>query len=186
MDNKKFKAGLIALVGLPNAGKSTLLNEIIGEKIAIVSPRPQTTRNTIYGIKTTDDYQAIFVDTPGFHSAKTRLNRAIVQQATDSLSIVDVICVLIEAGSKIGNDFIRLLDIIKDTKQPKMLLITKVDKAKREDVYKFYMTHLKLNKQDNKKRRSAIEKLRLLPTLKAKKEFLRNYTATQIQNYKGV
>lgn len=136
MDNKKFKAGLVALVGLPNAGKSTLLNEIIGEKIAIVSPRPQTTRNTIYGIKTTDDYQAIFVDTPGFHSAKTRLNRAIVQQATDSLSIVDVICVLIEAGSKIGNDFIRLLDIIKDTKQPKMLLITKVDKAKREDVYK--------------------------------------------------
>ncbi len=135
-NDKSFKAGLIALVGLPNAGKSTLLNTIIGEKIAIVSPRPQTTRNTIYGIKTTDDYQAIFVDTPGFHSAKTRLNRAIVQQATDSLSIVDVICVLIEADSKIGSDFKRLIDIIKDAKQPKMLLITKVDKAKKEDVYK--------------------------------------------------
>lgn len=136
MQDKIFRAGLIALAGLPNAGKSTLLNELIGEKIAIVSPRPQTTRNTIYGIKTTDDYQAIFVDTPGFHSAKTRLNRAIVQQATDSLSIVDVICVLVEAGTKIGNDFQRLIDIVKNAKQTKMLLITKVDKAKKEDVYK--------------------------------------------------
>lgn len=72
-ENKPFHAGLIALAGLPNAGKSTLLNTIIGEKIAIVSHTPQTTRNAIYGIKTTKEYQAIFVDTPGFHSPKIHL-----------------------------------------------------------------------------------------------------------------
>ena len=133
---KSFRAGLIAFAGLPNAGKSTLLNTIVGEKIAIVSPRPQTTRNTIYGIKTEDEYQAILLDTPGFHSAKTRLNRAIVQQAIDSLSIVDVVCVLAEAGMKIGNDFKRLIEIIKSAEQPKILIITKIDDAKKEDVYK--------------------------------------------------
>ncbi len=135
-DKKDFRAGLVALVGLPNAGKSTLLNAVIGEKIAIVSPRPQTTRNTIYGIKTADYYQAVFVDTPGFHSAKTRLNRALVQQAIDSISIVDVICVLAEAGVKPGNDFARLMEITKAAPQPKMLLITKIDAVKKEAVYK--------------------------------------------------
>ncbi|MBQ3033406.1 MAG: GTPase Era [Deferribacterales bacterium] len=133
---KQFRAGLIAFAGLPNAGKSTLLNALVGEKIAIVSPRPQTTRNTIYGIKTEDDYQAILVDTPGFHSAKTRLNRAIVQQAIDSISIVDVICVLVEAGTKIGNDFKRLMEIVKAAPQPKILLVTKIDSIKKEAVYK--------------------------------------------------
>lgn len=135
-DKKDFRAGLVALVGLPNAGKSTLLNAVIGEKIAIVSPRPQTTRNTIYGIKTSDHYQAVFVDTPGFHSARTRLNRALVQQAIDSISIVDVICVLAEAGVRPGNDFARLMEITEAAPQPKMLLITKIDAVKREAVYK--------------------------------------------------
>ena len=126
-DAKPFHAGLIALAGLPNAGKSTLLNTIIGEKIAIVSRTPQTTRNAIYGIKTTDEYQAIFVDTPGFHSPKNSLNKAIVQQAVDSLSIVDVICLLVEAGGKRGKDFNNLISLIKDAPQEKILIITKID-----------------------------------------------------------
>lgn len=133
---KNFRAGLIAFAGLPNAGKSTLLNAIVGEKIAIVSPRPQTTRNTIYGIKTEDNYQAVLVDTPGFHSARTRLNRAIVQQAIDSISVVDVICVLAEAGMKVGTDFTRLMEIVKSAPQPKILVITKIDGIKKEAVYK--------------------------------------------------
>lgn len=133
---KPFHAGLIALAGLPNAGKSTLLNTIIGEKIAIVSHTPQTTRNAIYGIKTTKEYQAIFVDTPGFHSPKNSLNKAIVQQAIDSLSIVDVICLLVEAGGKRGKDFNNLVSLIKDAPQEKILIITKIDAVPKETVYK--------------------------------------------------
>ncbi len=133
---KPFHAGLIALAGLPNAGKSTLLNTIIGEKIAIVSRTPQTTRNAIYGIKTTKEYQAIFVDTPGFHSPKNSLNKAIVQQAIDSLSIVDVICLLVEAGGKRGKDFNNLIALIKEAPQEKILIITKIDTVPKETVYK--------------------------------------------------
>lgn len=134
--NINFRAGLIALAGLPNAGKSTLLNQIIGEKIAIVSHTPQTTRNAIYGIKTTDSYQAIFVDTPGFHSPRSSLNKAIVQQTIDSLSIVDVICLLVEAGGKRGKDFENLVSLIKDAPQEKILIITKIDTVPKEVVYK--------------------------------------------------
>ncbi len=136
MNNRPFHAGLIALAGLPNAGKSTLLNTIIGEKIAIVSHTPQTTRNAIYGIKTTKEYQAIFIDTPGFHTPKNTLNKAIVQQAVDSLVIVDVICLLVEAGGKRGKNFNNLLALIKDTPQEKILVITKVDAVSKEIVYK--------------------------------------------------
>lgn len=134
--NPEFRAGLIALVGLPNAGKSTLLNAIIGEKIAIVSHTPNTTRNAIYGIKTTKDYQAIFVDTPGFHTPKSTLNKAIVQQAIDSLSIVDVICLLVEAGGKRSKEFEQMLALIKEAPQEKILIVTKVDKVAKEVVYK--------------------------------------------------
>lgn len=135
-ENENFRAGLIALAGLPNAGKSTLLNTILGEKIAIVSRTPQTTRNAIYGIKTTKEYQTIFVDTPGFHSPKNSLNKAIVQQAIDSLSIVDVICLLVEAGGKRGKDFNNLIALIKDAPQEKILVITKIDAVSKEVVYK--------------------------------------------------
>lgn len=133
---KPFHAGLVALAGLPNAGKSTLLNTIIGEKIAIVSHTPQTTRNAIYGIKTTKTYQAIFIDTPGFHSPKNTLNKAIVQQAIDSLSVVDVICFLVEAGGKRGKDFNNLVALIKDAPQEKILIITKIDAVSKETVYR--------------------------------------------------
>lgn len=133
--DKNFRAGLIALAGLANVGKSTLMNALVGEKVAIVSPRPQTTRNSIYGIKTTEDYQAIFVDTPGFHTPKTRLNKVIVQEAINSISIVDVICVLCEAGEKISSDFERLLEMVNAANQPKILVITKIDATPRDLVY---------------------------------------------------
>lgn len=133
--DKNFRAGLIALAGLANVGKSTLMNALVGEKVAIVSPRPQTTRNSIYGIKTTEDYQAIFVDTPGFHTPKTRLNKVIVQEAIDSISIVDVICLLCEAGEKISSDFERLLDMVNIARQPKILVITKIDATPKDLVY---------------------------------------------------
>lgn len=144
--NNDYRAGLVALVGLANVGKSTLVNALVGEKIAIVSPRPQTTRNSIYGIKTTENYQAVFVDTPGFHTPKTRLNTVIVQEAINSLSIVDVICVLCEAGERISSDFQRLLDMVNAAEQPKILVITKIDSAPRDLVYKTAETVFSMGK----------------------------------------
>ena len=92
-----FKSGFIAIAGRPNVGKSTLLNAILGEKIAITSSKPQTTRNRITGILNADDGQFIFLDTPGIHRAKTPLNRYMVKAATSTFSEVDLILFLIEA-----------------------------------------------------------------------------------------
>jgi GTPase len=96
-DTIAFRAGTVALAGRPNAGKSTLLNAVLGQKLAITSPKPQTTRNRIVGIHTTDHSQIVLVDTPGIHPAKSRLNRAMVQVATTSIVDVDVICLVVDA-----------------------------------------------------------------------------------------
>jgi GTP-binding protein Era len=92
-----FRSGTVALAGRPNAGKSTLLNAILGQKLAITSPKPQTTRNRIVGIHTTDRVQMVLVDTPGIHPAKSRLNRAMVEVATSAIVDVDVICLVVDA-----------------------------------------------------------------------------------------
>lgn len=94
-----YHAGTIALVGRPNVGKSTLLNRVLGVKVAAVSDKPQTTRNRIVGIHTTDDFQAVLVDTPGLHAAKSRMNRAMVDAARGALSDVDAVCWIIDANA---------------------------------------------------------------------------------------
>lgn len=93
----EHKFGAVAIIGRPNAGKSTLLNRILGQKVAITSDKPQTTRNRVIGIHTTDDYQAVLVDTPGIHFAKTRINRAMVNIAKDSLESVEAVCWVVDA-----------------------------------------------------------------------------------------
>jgi GTP-binding protein Era len=94
-----FKSGFVSIMGAPNVGKSTLLNRLIGEKIAIISPKPQTTRNRILAVKTTSHYQMVFLDTPGIHQAKGILNLAMVRTALATLSTVDLILFLLEAQS---------------------------------------------------------------------------------------
>ena len=89
--------GSVAIIGRPNAGKSTLLNRILGQKVAITSTKPQTTRNRIAGIYTADDMQAVLVDTPGIHLAKSRINRAMVNIAVNSLEEVDAVCLVVDA-----------------------------------------------------------------------------------------
>jgi GTP-binding protein Era len=95
--SEAFRCGNIALVGRPNSGKSTLLNRVLGQKVSIISSKPQTTRNRIVGIHTTETMQAILVDTPGIHYAKSRLNKAMVQAAVSSLDGVDIVCWVIDA-----------------------------------------------------------------------------------------
>ena len=131
----EFKCGLVALSGLPNAGKSTLLNTILGEKISIMSAKPQTTRNAIQGIKTKDNYQIIFVDTPGYHAGKGKLNKAMVQQAEEVILSVDVICILADPREKGGESFTNLLNKVKLSGVPAILVLTKSDNRPKEELY---------------------------------------------------
>jgi GTP-binding protein Era len=136
---KEFRAGFIALVGRPNVGKSTLLNRVLGEKIAIASPRPQTTRNRILGVRHLPGAQLVLVDTPGLHRpsgrGRTKLNAFMVGEALAALQEVDAICLLIEApepklveeGWKIDTATRYVIDEVKAAKKPVVLAINKVD-----------------------------------------------------------
>ena len=102
MENKPYKSGFVTLIGRPNVGKSTLMNHLIGQKIAITSNKPQTTRNRIRTVLTTDEGQIVFVDTPGIHKSKNKLGDYMVSAAETTLDQVDVICWLVEPSSFIG------------------------------------------------------------------------------------
>ena len=102
MSNSSFKSGFISIIGRPNVGKSTLMNRLIGEKIAIMSNKPQTTRNRIQTVLTKDNYQAIFIDTPGIHHPKNKLGEYMVKAATTTLNEVDMIFYIVEPDSIIG------------------------------------------------------------------------------------
>lgn len=119
-----FKAGYVALVGKPNAGKSTLLNALVGEKVAIISPKPQTTRDNILGILSGDDYQILFVDTPGIHKSKNSLDRAMMKNLRSALAGVDFVLYLIDGSTIPDEDEI---NYIKNISLPKLVVRTKSD-----------------------------------------------------------
>ncbi|MBI3653548.1 MAG: GTPase Era [Acidobacteria bacterium] len=119
---------MVALIGRPNAGKSTLLNRLVGEKIAIVSDKPQTTRTRISGVLTRKEGQAVFLDTPGIHKPGYKLNRRMMNIVTDSLSSVEVILLMIDATQAMGAGDKFVLDMIKRVQTPAFLLLNKIDK----------------------------------------------------------
>ena len=127
MTDKKFLSGFIAIIGRPNVGKSTLLNRILGQKIAITSSKPQTTRNRILGIHNFSGGQALFVDTPGIHKAKGKLNRFMVDQAVGACSDVDLILFLIEANDTPGGGDEYILKLLDKSSVPVFLIINKID-----------------------------------------------------------
>lgn len=130
---KNFKSGMVGLAGRPNVGKSTLLNAIIGEKIAIVSPKPQTTRNRILGIKNLPDSQIIFVDTPGIHKPQHKLGELIVAKACESVKEVDLILFMAEPEKPgLGDKFI--LDMIRNLNKDVFLLVNKIDTVKKPEL----------------------------------------------------
>ncbi|NWF57702.1 MAG: GTPase Era [Syntrophaceae bacterium] len=122
-----FKSGFISLIGRPNSGKSTLLNLLLGEKIAITSPKPQTTRNRILGIKNLPYAQMIFLDTPGIHRSKSILNQSMVRTALSTLQEVDSICFLVEADFPDNEENEWILENLKKVTQPVFLVINKID-----------------------------------------------------------
>jgi len=137
---KPFRAGFVALVGRPNVGKSTLLNKLLGEHIAIVSPRPQTTRTRILGLVNGEDHQLALFDTPGIHAAKGVLNKRMVEVALATLQEVDVVLLLIEAGTgpggrvEIGEGTRAVIEQVARSRKPAILGINKIDRATKESI----------------------------------------------------
>jgi GTP-binding protein Era len=129
-----MKVGYVALIGRPNVGKSTLLNYILGEKIAIISDKPQTTRTSILGIKTTQKGQIIFVDNPGIHKPLHNLNKRMMSFVYSSMETADLVCLLIDATQKFGHGDEFALEILKKTSTPIFLLINKVDIIKKDKI----------------------------------------------------
>ncbi|MBU3110475.1 GTPase Era [Clostridium lacusfryxellense] len=131
-----FKSGYVTIIGRPNVGKSTLINYIMGEKLSIVSNRPQTTRNNIQTILTTKESQIIFVDTPGMHKPRHKLGEYMVKVAKQSASEVDVILFITTPGDEIDKGDMHILEQFKDTKIPVFLLVNKIDENTQERVAK--------------------------------------------------
>ena len=135
MDNtaQQFHSGFVAVVGRPNVGKSTLVNRLVGEKVSIVSPKPQTTRNRILGIVGTEHSQVVFVDTPGIHKPKTKLGEYMEKSVQDAVQGIDILCVLIDASKPRPEDH-ELADSYKGFKVPKYLLLNKTDLVRPQDL----------------------------------------------------
>jgi len=129
-----FLSGFIAITGPPNVGKSTLLNRLLGTKIAIVSPKPQTTRNRILGIYHGDGYQMVFMDTPGIHETRTPLHKSMVASAQEAFYEVDIIIVMIEMSHPDDPDIQLILRNTQRTKKPSLLIINKIDTGPKENL----------------------------------------------------
>ena len=133
-----MKSGFISIIGRPNVGKSTLLNGILGEKIAIATSKPQTTRNTIRGIYTTGDCQMVFIDTPGIHKPKTKLGNFMTDSALNTFKEVDLVLFLVDDSLSQGPGDKYIVEMLKNINTPKFLVINKMDKINPEDYEKIY------------------------------------------------
>ncbi|MCQ2539548.1 MAG: GTPase Era [Acetatifactor sp.] len=142
-ENASQKSGFVTLIGRPNVGKSTLMNRLIGQKIAITSNKPQTTRNRIQTVLTTDQGQIVFLDTPGIHKAKNKLGNYMVNVAEKTMDEVDVILWLVEPTNFIGAGERHIIEQLKKTKTPVILVINKIDTVKKEAILEFIDTYRK-------------------------------------------
>lgn len=135
-----FKSGFVSIVGRPNVGKSTLMNNVVGEKIAIMSDKPQTTRNTIQAVYTDEDCQIVFLDTPGIHKPKNKLGEFMVKSATDAFKNVDLVLFVVDDSKKIGPGDRKIIEDLKGIKTPVILVLNKIDKL--EEAELFELMHL--------------------------------------------
>ncbi|AUO11275.1 GTPase Era [Priestia megaterium] len=135
MSNNEFKSGFVSIIGRPNVGKSTFLNRVIGQKIAIMSDKPQTTRNKIQGVYTEDQAQIVFIDTPGIHKPKHKLGDFMMKVAQNTLKEVDLILFMINATEGLGRGDEFIIERLKDTKTPVFLVINKIDEIHPDELF---------------------------------------------------
>lgn len=132
--SKGFKSGFVAIIGRPNVGKSTLLNQVIGQKVAIMSDKPQTTRNKIHGVYTTDKAQIVFLDTPGIHKPTSKLGNYMMQVAESTLNEVEAILFLVDVSEGIGGGDRFIIERLKAVKTPVILVLNKIDTVQPEEL----------------------------------------------------
>ncbi|MCL2874197.1 MAG: GTPase Era [Defluviitaleaceae bacterium] len=165
--NKSFKSGFITIIGKPNVGKSTLMNALIGEKIAIVTNKPQTTRNKIRCILTEEEFQAVFIDTPGIHDPKTKLGNFMVGSSISAFSEADIILYLVEPTEKISKIDMSIIERLKNIKANIFLSINKIDKIERSELLSIIDKYQEL-----------FEFKEIIPISAAKRDGLENLTET--------
>ncbi|SCW48445.1 GTP-binding protein Era [Paenibacillus tianmuensis] len=139
--DSKFKSGFVAIIGRPNVGKSTLMNQVIGQKIAIMSDKPQTTRNKIHGVYTTDQAQIVFLDTPGIHKPQSKLGDYMLRAAEGALNEVDAILFLIDVAEGLGGGDRYIIETLKKVKTPVILVMNKIDQIHPEALLSVIMTY---------------------------------------------
>ena len=150
-----FTCGYVAIAGKPNAGKSTLLNSLVGEKVAIISNKPQTTRNNIVGIKTTKDFQIIFVDTPGIHHSKNHLDKYMMKNVREALAGVDLIVYLIDGSVATDDEEIEYIDKLKSGNCKVLTVLTKNDQKRKSDL----LTDLTISSLTGKNLQQLLDKI---------------------------
>ncbi|MDL2280274.1 GTPase Era [Selenomonadales bacterium OttesenSCG-928-I06] len=133
---EEFVSGFVAVIGRPNVGKSTLMNNVIGQKVAIMSDKPQTTRNKILGVHTLEDAQILFIDTPGIHKPKHKLGEAMAKSTEGTLKEVDVILFVVDVTMKMKEGERYILGMLEDVSTPVILVINKIDKVAKEEILK--------------------------------------------------
>ena len=138
-----FKSGFVSIVGRPNVGKSTLMNNVVGEKIAIMSDKPQTTRNTIQAVYTDEDCQIVFLDTPGIHKPKNKLGEFMVKSATDAFKNVDLVLFVVDDSKKIGPGDRKIIEDLKGIKTPVILVLNKIDKLEEAELFELMYLYSK-------------------------------------------
>ncbi len=131
---KGFKSGFVGIIGAPNVGKSTLLNAILGEKVAITTPKPQTTRTQVRGILTGENFQIVFVDTPGIHLPKKLLNRRLVETAEKAVEDVDALLFLVDVTNRSRKEEFAIIELIKRLKKQVILVLNKIDKVAKDNI----------------------------------------------------
>lgn len=134
MTEQLLRSGFVTLVGRPNSGKSTLLNQVVGEKISIVTDKPQTTRNIVRGIVTRPEGQIVFLDTPGIHKPIHKMNSLMMDSVREAMSEVDVLALLVDVTEPFGKGDQFTLELIKPLQVPKLLLLNKIDRIKKQDL----------------------------------------------------
>ncbi len=173
-----FKAGFVALIGKPNVGKSTLLNTLLSQKVAITTPKPQTTRDNIRGILTLDDAQIIFVDTPGIHKSRQKLSEQMVQRAYDAVSDVDIVLLLVDVTRVFNKGDEIIIDSIRKVNKPKFLVVNKVDKVSKKELLD-YLENLNLDEFDEVIPLSALRAENIQELV----ETIKNYLPEDVQYY---